>query len=77
MYRYCPRCGSPYPAAVVKDTERTTYPYSSCALVFYNNPKPSVNAIILDPDGKLLLGRRKIEPDKGRWGLPGGFIAWT
>jgi 8-oxo-dGTP diphosphatase len=28
-------------------------------------------------DGKVLLGRRAFEPDRGKWDIPGGFLhAW-
>ena len=77
MYRYCPRCGTKYSEDVGGGTSKNSYSCDTCALVFYNNPKPSANAIILDADGKLLLGQRKIEPYKGCWGIPGGFISYA
>ena len=29
---------------------------------------------ILEKDNKILLGKRNINPEKGKWGLPGGHI---
>lgn len=40
---------------------------------FYISPKPTVFVIIRDAD-KILLVRRAIDPYKGAYDLPGGFI---
>lgn len=44
-----------------------------CPFVNYRNPRPTVTAIILHKD-KILLTKRSIDPFKGRWDLPGGFM---
>ncbi|HAT03874.1 MAG TPA: hypothetical protein DCS29_03835 [Candidatus Magasanikbacteria bacterium] len=36
-----------------------------------------VDLIILDTEGNVLLGRRTLEPAKGRWVLPGGYVQIT
>lgn len=38
----------------------------------YKNPKPTTDAIIAGPDGRIVLIRRK-NPPKG-WAIPGGFV---
>jgi 8-oxo-dGTP diphosphatase len=38
----------------------------------YKNPAPTTDAIIADPDGRIVLIERKYEPHG--WALPGGFI---
>jgi 8-oxo-dGTP diphosphatase len=38
----------------------------------YRNPKPTTDAIIVGPDGRIVLIDRKNEPFG--WALPGGFI---
>ena len=45
----------------------------NCKLCAFNNPKPSVTAVIVR-DGKMLLLRRNEEPFKGMWDLPGGYL---
>lgn len=38
------------------------------------NPLPAVAALVVDSDGRLLLGRRAFEPDIGLWDTIGGFL---
>ena len=44
-----------------------------CNYIAYENPK-IVNAVIAPYNGKILLCSRAIEPRKGYWTLPGGFM---
>ena len=39
-----------------------------------NSPVLSVDAIVFDPEGRLLLIRRKYPPFVGEFALPGGFV---
>lgn len=45
-----------------------------CGFIHYSNPKIVVGARALAPDGRLLLCRRAIPPQKGYWTLPAGFM---
>jgi len=45
-----------------------------CGFVAYANPAPTATAVIEDAEGRVLLGRRAIEPDRDLWDLPGGFV---
>ena len=69
-WRFCPRCG----AELDLDLAPASVSCPTCALVVYANPKPTVCALIVDDAGRLLLGRRAIEPFAGFWDLPGGFV---
>lgn len=45
----------------------------SCDFVLYHNIAAAV-AVIIKHDDKILFTVRNVEPDKGKWDLPGGFI---
>lgn len=62
-FKYCPFCAT----KLKKDK------CPKCHFVNYENPKPTVVAIIIK-DNKLLLTKRAIKPFFGKWDLPGGFI---
>lgn len=43
--------------------------------MLWQNPKPAVDALILDDIGvRVLLGRQAGGPDAGRWDVPGNFL---
>lgn len=46
---------------------------ADCNYIVYDNPKV-VTAVVASFEGKILLVRRDIEPRKGFWSLPGGFM---
>ncbi|MBI3544385.1 MAG: NUDIX hydrolase [Deltaproteobacteria bacterium] len=45
-----------------------------CDFIFYDNPKLVVGAVVIAADGRFLLCRRAIEPSKGLWTIPAGFM---
>lgn len=44
-----------------------------CGYVAYENPKVVVGAVVV-ADGRVLMCRRAIEPRKGFWTLPAGYL---
>jgi ADP-ribose pyrophosphatase YjhB (NUDIX family) len=68
IFRFCPWCGGPLGKPV---GERQDCP--RCGEPSYLNPKPTASAILLGADGRILLGRRAIDPHRGLWDTPGGF----
>lgn len=70
--RFCPYCGE---RLRTKEAEgRTRLWCASEERFIYENPIPAATGIVLDEGGRVLLILRNIEPGKGRWALPGGFI---
>lgn len=53
--------------------DRARYVCDSCGTIFYSNPK-IVAGCIPQWDEQLLLCRRAIEPRRGLWTLPAGFM---
>lgn len=64
----CPRCAT----ALDGDAVRLTCP--ACGSAYYANSAPTASALVVDADGRLLLGRRAIEPYHGMWDTIGGFL---
>jgi ADP-ribose pyrophosphatase YjhB (NUDIX family) len=73
VLHYCPDCGAQLgpPAGPSERVVSQTCP--SCAAVHYRNAKPCAGALVVR-DGRVLLGRRAIEPARGSWDIPGGFL---
>lgn len=54
------------------DRERLTC--ADCGYVAYENPKVVVGSVVTAEDGRILLCRRAIQPRKGYWTLPAGYL---
>ena len=70
--KFCPYCGFKLIRKMLEGRERLYC--SSCGKIYYENPTPVVAVIARDNEGKILLIKRKIEPRKGEWALPSGFM---
>jgi ADP-ribose pyrophosphatase YjhB (NUDIX family) len=53
------------------DRERLTCP--DCGFIAYENPKMVAGSVV-SVDGKIMLCRRAIEPRRGFWTLPAGYL---
>ncbi len=69
---FCPYCGYKLVRKMLEGRKRLYC--SRCGKIYYENPTPVVAAIARDDEGKILLIKRKIEPCKGEWALPSGFM---
>jgi len=70
--KYCTKCGHQLEKKIVQGNERMFC--ENCNTTYYDNPIPSVAVVTRNNEGQLLLVKRKVEPKKGFWSLPGGFI---
>lgn len=72
-FSFCPVCGGKLKDLVLKENERSRLVCSACDYVFYLDPKV-VACSILMMDGKIVLLKRGISPQKGKWVIPGGYV---
>ena len=70
VFRYCPKCGS---GDFVIHNALSRH-CANCGFTYYQNPRASTAAFILNGKGELLVARRGKEPAKGTLDLPGGFV---
>lgn len=68
---YCLRCGTPLSDALRFGRLRRVCP--ACDWIYFADPKVAA-AVLIEQDNKVLLVRRAINPGKGQWTLPAGFV---
>ena len=72
--RFCTRCGSELEFGAVEGEDRHRLACRSCGLISYVNPRLVVTTIPVNDAGEVVLLRRGIEPGRGWWAQPGGFL---
>jgi ADP-ribose pyrophosphatase YjhB (NUDIX family) len=68
---YCPRCGTALVQEYKFGRERPSCP--NCFWTYFPDPRVAV-AVVIEKDSRILLVRRKNEPQSGWWTLPAGFL---
>jgi len=68
---FCPACGHAVELRLAFGRMRPVCP--SCGRIHFDDPKVAAGVLVLR-DGKVLLVRRALEPQQGRWTLPAGFV---
>lgn len=71
---FCRVCGASMIFQTPIGEDRGRHACSKCNHVEYFNPKMVVGCIIVDPQGRILLARRGIEPQLGLYTIPAGFL---
>lgn len=72
-FQYCPICGKKLQNGFIDGRKRKNCPV--CNFVDYQNPLPCVSIIGMKGD-KTVLIKRGIEPSKGSWAPPSGFMEY-
>lgn len=70
-FRHCPHCGMRTSLQRTHGSRELACP--QCGYTFWMNSKPTVSALIVR-DSMVLLTKRAIQPFKGQWDVPGGFL---
>jgi 8-oxo-dGTP pyrophosphatase MutT (NUDIX family) len=68
---YCSHCGSGFPEGSSWPGGKTC---AACGKRTWLNPIPAVNLLVPIKGGGIIVLRRGINPQKGKWATPGGFI---
>jgi ADP-ribose pyrophosphatase YjhB (NUDIX family) len=69
FFKFCPSCASNH--FTFLDNRR--FLCDDCGFTYYHNIAAAV-AIVFTFEDKVLFTVRNVDPDKGKWDLPGGFI---
>lgn len=71
--RYCQLCGSSLVERLIAAEGRRRYQCETCGFIHYLNPRV-IAAVIIEHSGRVLLEQRAIDPGRGGWTFPGGFL---
>ncbi|PCH86031.1 MAG: NUDIX hydrolase [Piscirickettsiaceae bacterium] len=71
--KFCPHCGSAINIVIPDGDNRERHVCSACDAIHYQNPRIIAGCLPVWED-KVLLCQRAIEPRKGYWTLPAGFM---
>ncbi len=71
--KFCSQCGQPVRWQTPVGDHRPRFVCPACHFVHYQNPRIVAGCLALR-DEQILLCRRAIEPRRGLWTLPGGFM---
>jgi ADP-ribose pyrophosphatase YjhB (NUDIX family) len=75
--KFCSECAHPLSHLIPPDDNRLRYVCAQCGTIHYQNPKMVIGSIpIWENEGviSVLLCKRAIEPRRGYWTLPAGFM---
>lgn len=70
-FKFCPRCATPLQTRPVGDRPRRACP--NCGYIHFTDPKVGVGVLVVE-NGRILLIRRAVEPQRGKWSIPAGFL---
>ena len=68
---FCSNCGKKNVFGYKDGAQR--YYCRNCNIIHYQNPKPTATLVCPNKQS-ILLVKRAVNPGKGLWGLPGGFV---
>ena len=69
FFKFCPSCASTH----FSFPDNRRFLCEDCGFTYYHNIAAAV-ALVFTFEDKVLFTVRNVDPDKGKWDLPGGFI---
>ena len=72
--RFCPLCAALLERRVPELDDRVRHVCAACGFVLYMNPKVAAGTVPVGDDGRIVLIRRGIDPGRGRWSWPCGYV---
>jgi ADP-ribose pyrophosphatase YjhB (NUDIX family) len=69
-FQFCTRCGAP----ALEPVSPREFRCRDCGFRHFVNPITAVAAILTNPKGEILLIERGIDPGRGQYCIPGGFV---
>ncbi len=70
-WNFCPICGTSLTLRHDGQSHRPSC--EACARFYYSNPVPAACCFVAE-GSRLLYAQRAVEPCRGQWSLPGGFV---
>ena len=71
--KFCPRCGGPLALRVNGGRERPHCGAAGCGYIFFGEFSIGCGGVVIR-DGRALLIQRGINPGRGSWQIPGGYV---
>ena len=71
--RFCPNCGGHLSERLLETEDRPRLVCDQCQRIVYLNPRV-VAGVIIERGGRVLLLRRALEPRRGTWTFPAGYM---
>jgi 8-oxo-dGTP diphosphatase len=71
MMRFCPQCATALEERPFEGKPRPTCP--RCGYIVFVDPKVAAS-VLIERAGLLLMTRRAIDPGRGLWCFPGGYV---
>lgn len=72
-FRFCPRCGGSLVPRILRAGHSPHLACQACGFIFFLDPKVATGAIF-SLNGGIVLVQRAIEPSRGKWVFPGGYV---
>lgn len=72
--KFCAECGHAVEIKVPEGDHAPRHVCTACGNIHYFNPKVIAGCIPEWEDGRILMCKRNIEPRRGKWTFPAGFL---